>query len=160
MLSFFRKVRKNLGHVVPSPDLVHSAIWISKDEIVSDNSIGAIFVYGRYFNKKNSKVYLNKDGAKAYVMTLKQFKERYPAIEPMKLNAHNKLNLLEFIDKISNEGNWGAHDYNWPTNNCQHFTAKLINILDATRDAPSNDDWIELPKQVLNSLESNEKKVN
>lgn len=88
MLSFFRKVRKTLGHVVPSPDLVHSAIWVSKDAEVSENSVGELFVYGRYFNKKNSPVYLDNNGAKAYVMTLKQFKQRYPAIEPMKLNPH------------------------------------------------------------------------
>lgn len=37
---------------------------------------------------------------------------------------------------------------------------ELINILGATRDAPNKDDWIELPKQVLNSLESNEKNSN
>ena len=78
----------------------------------------------------------------------------------MKLNPHKNVKLFEFIDKILHEGKWGVHDYNWPTNNCQHFTAKLINILGATRDTPTNDDWIELPKQVLNSLESNEKKVN
>ncbi|KAK8864998.1 hypothetical protein M9Y10_010526 [Tritrichomonas musculus] len=88
MLSFFRKVRKTLGHIVPSPDLVHVAIWVSKDGTVFDNSVGTIFVYGRYFNKKNCPVYLDNDGAKAYVMTLKQFKQRYPAIEPMKLNPH------------------------------------------------------------------------
>ncbi|KAK8864997.1 hypothetical protein M9Y10_010525 [Tritrichomonas musculus] len=70
------------------------------------------------------------------------------------------MKLFEFIDTILKEGKWGVHDYNWPTNNSQHFNAKLINILGATRDAPYKDDWIELPKQVLNSLESNEKNSN
>lgn len=104
MLSFFRKVRKTLGHIVLSPDLVHSAILVSKDGTVSDNSVGAIFVYGRYFNKKNCPVYLDNDGAKAYVMTLKQFKQRYPAIESMKLNPHKNMKLFEFIDTILKEG--------------------------------------------------------
>ena len=160
MLSFFRKVRKTLGHVVPAPDLVHSAIWVGKDKNPTDSSVGAIFVYGRYFNKMNSKAYLDHDGAKAYVMTLKQFKEKYPSIDPMKLKTEKKMKLLDFINKVQESGNWGVKDYNWPTNNCQHFTAKLIDILEATRATPSNDDWVELPKPVLNSLENNEKKAN
>ena len=158
--AFFRKVRKTFGHVIPAPDLVHSAIWVGNDKDANDNSVGAIFVYGRYFNKKNSPAYLEQDGAKAYVMTLRQFKERYPSISPMKLKAKNDMKLLDFINKVKESGNWGAKNYNWPTNNCQHFTAKLIEILGATRDAPNNDDWVELPKPVLNSLERNEKNKN
>lgn len=134
MVSFFRKIRKTFRHVIPPPDLIHSAIWVSKDCTVNDESLGALFVYGRYFNNKNSPAYLDNDGVKAYVVTLKQFKEKYPAIEQMKLILHKNLKLFDLIDEIKESGNWGVNNYNWPTNNCQHFTAKLIDILEATRD--------------------------
>lgn len=58
------------------------------------------------------------------------------------------MKLLDFINKVKQNGKWGVHD----------FTAELIDILEATRDIPSNDDWIELPKKIINSLELNEKK--
>lgn len=160
VLSFFRKVRKTFGHVVPPPDLIHSAIWVSNDGYANDGSVGVLFVYGRYFNSKNSEAFLSNDGAKAYVVTLRQFKEKYPAINPMKIIPHKKWKLFDFIKKVKESGKWGVNDYNWPTNNCQHFTAKLIDILEATRDVKKSDDWIELPKKVLNSLELNEKKRN
>ena len=66
------------------------------------------------------------------------------------------IKLHEFINEVEKSGKWVASDYNWPTNNCQHFTAKLINLLQATRNVHNNDDWIELPKPVLQSLKSNE----
>ena len=91
---------------------------------------------------------------------LKEFKQRYPAIDPMKLNPNRKMKLFDFIEEVQNSGNWRASDYNWPTNNCQHFTSKLINILKATRNDPNNNDWIDLPKPVLNSLKHNENKKN
>ena len=158
--SLMRKARKVFGHVIPPPDFVHSAIWVGSEKDVTDDSIGAIFVYGKYWNKHNSPIYLSQDGAKSYVMTLREFKEMYPSIAPMKLNAHKKINLFEFIEKAKISGKWNARDYNWPTNNCQHFTAKLINILKATRSTPDNSDWIELPKSILNSLQLNEEFLN
>lgn len=158
--SLMRKARKALGRIVPSPDFVHSAIWVGKDEEVTDDSLGAIFVYGKYWNKHNSQIYLSQDGAKSYVMTLREFKEMYPSIAPMKLDVHKKINLFDFIEKVKLSGKWNAREYNWPTNNCQHFTAKLINILKATRSTPDINDWIELPKPILNSLQLNEEFLN
>lgn len=155
-LSMMRKARKTLGHIVPSPDFIHSAIWVCEDEEITDESVGAIFVYGKYYNKYKMNTYLADNGAKAYILKFKEFKKKYPSIDPMKLNAGRKLKLFDFINEIEKSGNWGVYDYNWPTNNCQHFTAKLIQILEATRDSPSNDDWIDLPKSVLKSLKSNE----
>ena len=158
--SLMRKARKVFGHVIPAPDFVHSAIWIGQEKDVTDDSLGAIFVYGKYRNKHNSDIYLSQDGAKSYVMTLREFKEMYPSIAPMKLNTHKKINLFDLIDKVKVSGKWNAREYNWPTNNCQHFTAKLISILKATRSTPDNNDWIELPKPILNSLQLNEEFLN
>lgn len=90
-------------------------------------------------------------------MTLREFKEKYPSIDPYKLHTNLKLKLFDFIEDIKMSGKWTVYDYNWPTNNCQHFTAKLIELLHATRIHPKNDDWMNLPKIILHSLEENEK---
>lgn len=154
-VSFMKKIRKTFGHIIPSPELIHSAIWVGQKD-ANDDTVGAIFVYGKYWNKHNLPSYIGRNGAKAYVMALGEFKEHYPAINPMKLNPHKSVNLFDFINKVKNSGRWSANDYNWPTNNCQHFTAKLIGILKATRDQPKSDDWVHLPKPVINSLKLNE----
>lgn len=161
-LNFFvklmKKVRLLFGAVVPAPEFVHSAVWVGEND-ASDDSVGALFVYGKYWNKKNLKSYIGKDGAKAFVMTLREFKQRYPSIKPIKLDVNEKVEMFDFIEKVEKSGNWRASDYNWPTNNCQHFTAKVIEILKATRTSPAKNDWMDLPKQVLNSLKSNEESV-
>ena len=154
-VKLMRNARKLLGHVVPPPDFIHSAIWVGEKE-PTDNTLGAIFVYGKYWNKHKLDSYLEKDGAKAFVMSFGEFKQRYPSIDPVKLNTNKNMKLFKFIKEVKRSGNWGAKDYNWPTNNCQHFTAKLIDILHATRNQPTNEDWINLPKPVMNSLKSNE----
>ena len=161
-LNFFvklmKKVRLLFGAVVPAPEFVHSAVWVGQDAS-SDDSVGALFVYGKYWNRKNLNSYIGRDGAKAFVMTLREFKQRYPSIEPIKLDVNEKVKMFDFIEKVEKSGNWRASDYNWPTNNCQHFTAKVIEILKATRASPATNDWMDLPKQVLNSLKSNEKSL-
>lgn len=91
-------------------------------------------------------------------MTFGEFKEKYPSIDPIKLNSHKNIKLHEFINQIQLSGQWGAKDYNWPINNCQNFTAKLIDLLQATRNVANSDDWIELSKPILQSLKSNEQK--
>ncbi|KAK8881309.1 hypothetical protein M9Y10_004044 [Tritrichomonas musculus] len=154
-ITLMKKARNTFGRIVPAPEFIHSAIWVGK-EGATDDSVGAIFVYGKYWNKHNLPSYLGKDGAKAYVMTLREFKERYPANDPIKLTAHKNIKLDDFIYRVKLSGKWGAKDYNWPTNNCQHFTAKLIGILRATRETPNNQDWANLPKPVMNSLKLNE----
>ena len=159
LLTLMKNCRKLFGHIIPSPEMVHSAIWVGKKD-ATDDTLGAIFVYGKYWNKKNLPSYIDRDGAKACVMSLREFKQRYPSINPMKLNLGKKLKLFDFIKEVKKSGNWRAADYNWPTNNCQHFTAKLINILEASRSAPNYNDWMDLPKPVLNSLELNEKQKN
>lgn len=156
LVSFMKSLRKSFGCFLPSPELVHSAIWVGEKN-AKDDSIGALFVYGKYHNKNKNPSFLWNDGAKGYPISFKEFKRKY---QSMKLNPQKNVKLFDFINDIKESGNWGVRDYNWPTNNCQHFTSKLIMILRATRDSPNNDDWIDLPKSILNSLESNEKSLN
>lgn len=155
--SFMRRVRKAFGRAVPSPEIVHSAIWVGEAN-PTDKSVGALFTYGRYTNKQKSKAFLWEDGAKGYALTFKEFKEKFNAATPMKLKVQKNIKLLDFINQMETNGNWGFKDYNWPTNNCQHFTAKIINVLGATRASPNENDWMDLPKIVFDSLKSNEQK--
>lgn len=157
-VSFMKKLRKIFGKVIPSPELLHSAIWVGPKN-AEDDSIGANFVYGKYYNKNNNTIFLWKDGAKGYTLKLREFKKKYHAIEPIKLNIKRKIKINEFIKEIQKSGKWSADDY-WFTNTCQHFTSKLIDILQASRVAPADDDWFDLPRPILNSLKSNEKKEN
>lgn len=90
-------------------------------------------------------------------MTLKEFKSRY-SVDILKLNPGKKVRLFDFIENLKVGGKITADDYNWPTNNCQHFTAQCINLLNATREIPHKNDWISLPKPIIKSLISNEKK--
>lgn len=156
-VSFMKTLRKKFGKIIPSPELIHSAIWVGEKN-AKDDSKGAVFVYGKYENKNNNAAFLWKDGAKGYTLTLKEFKKRYQANEPMKLNIQRKMKVNEFIKEIGHNGKWGLDNYKWPTNNCQHFTSKLIDILEATRATPTNEDWYDLPKPILNSLKTNEQK--
>ena len=48
--SFAKILRKKFGKIIPSPELIHSAIWVGEKN-AKDDSKGAVFVYGRYENK-------------------------------------------------------------------------------------------------------------
>lgn len=159
-LNFFINMMKNLrrlfGHVIPPPDFIHSAIWVA-DSDDTDQSLGAIFVYGKYYNIFNDRSYIEHDGARSYVMTLNDFKKKYSS-KIIKLKPKKNVKLFDFIDNLKKEGKLTADEYNWPTNNCQHFTSRCIDILDAVREVPDKDDWINLPKLIFKELEKNEKK--
>ena len=157
LASLFRKVRKIFGHAIPPPDFVHSAIWVGEFD-ATDESIGAIFVYGKYYPSYNDQTYIYKNGAQTYIMTLGEFKKKYNSVDIFKLNPKRKINLFDFINEIKANGQWTADEYNWPTKNCQHFTAECIKILQAVRFHPRNNDWFYLPKSIINILQSNEMK--
>lgn len=152
--------RKALGKLIPPPDFLHSAIWVGTQN-PTDESLGAIFVYGRYNPNGNDQTFLLEDGARSYVMTLKEFKEKYNSFGVKKLNPQKRLYLFDFIEAIKSSGNWRSKYYNWPTNNCQHFSAKCISLLKATRDTINDNDWENLPSTILNTLKLNEiNKIN
>ena len=157
-INLMKKARKLFGHIIPPPDLIHSAIWVGESD-ATDDSVGAIFVYGKYYNERNDNSYLVNDGARAYVMTLKDFKAKY-SVGTMKLKPNKNINLFDFIEKLKLKGKLTADEYNWPTNNCQHFTASCLNILQAIREIPNKDDWINLPLPIMKTLQLHEKDDN
>lgn len=153
------KIARNLmGRIIPPPNLVHTAIWVG-EENPTDESLGAIFVYGKYRSNKNDPTYLNFDGARSYVMSFGEFKYYYDTYEIQKIIPKRKIKLFDFIREVKSSGHWRADTYNWPTNNCQHFTLKLINIIKAVRDSPNENDWTNLPPLILKTLQSNEKEA-
>lgn len=157
-LNFFvdamKKARKLFGHIVPPPDFVHSAIWVGDSD--SDESVGAVFYYGKYYNKYNDSSYISGDGARSYAISLKDFKDKYQS-EILKLSTNKEIKLFDFIEKLKSGGKLTASEYNWPNNNCQHFTARCLKILHAKRQIPNENDWISLPKPIMNTLQTNEK---
>lgn len=157
LINFMRRCRSIFGHIIPPPDYIHSAIWVGESDS-NDDCLGAIFNYGKYYSPSFDPSYLYKDGAQSYIMTLGEFKKRYNSANTFKLTPQRRICLFDFINELKSLGKWTAKDYNWPNNNCQHFTSKCINILHATRYSPTNNDWIYLPKLILKSLKLNEKK--
>ena len=151
-----KNARKIFRHIIPPPDFVHSAIWVGESDS-SDDCIGAIFVYGKYYNRFNDDSYLANDGARSYPITLREFKNKY-SVNIMKLKPMKKIKLFEFIDILKIIGKLTAKEYNWPTNNCQYFTAKCLKILKAIREIQDKNDWMNVPKPIMKTLEINEQK--
>ncbi|KAK8847878.1 hypothetical protein M9Y10_018916 [Tritrichomonas musculus] len=156
-VNLMHNARKLFGHLIPPPDFVHSAIWVGESD-ADDSTVGAIFVYGKYYADNYDPSFLFNDGAQSYVMTLGEFKKKYNTVDAIKLNLQRSINLFEFIDEVKSNGKWSADEYNWPNNNCQHFTSKCIDILNAARYIQNKNDWVYLPKTILKSLEKNENK--
>ena len=149
------KARKVLGHIIPPPNIQHTAIWVGKNDN-SDNSIGTTIVYGKYRSVDNDTTFILQDGARAFVSTLKDFKEAFNVFEPKRMKIGRNMTLKPLLDEIRQSGNWSAEDYDWAKNNCQQFTAKCAQILKLQRYEPSSDDWTEVAPSVLNVIESNE----
>lgn len=150
-------MRKVFGSLIPSPDFIHSAIWVSSSESdITDETVGAIFVYGKYYSNGVDKTYLSHDGARSYIMTFGEFKKRFGLFKVKQLKPQKDMKLFDFIKAIKESGNWDAKNYNWPTNNCQHFTCSCLNILNAIRYSPNDKDWIDIPQMIMKVLNKNE----
>lgn len=152
---FMRSARKLIGHLVPPPNFIHSAVWVGPEN-ANDTTLGAVFVYGKYFARENDSTFLHKDGARSYIMSLAEFKENFDVANIVKLHPKRKMNHFEFMEEVKNSGIWTAKDYNWPTNNCQHFVSSCINILRAVREFPSKNDWLDIPQSIIDTLKKNE----
>ena len=157
MYSIMKNLRMGLGHIIPAPQLQHTALWLGESD-ANDNILGSVIAYGEYYPHDGDLTFLAKDGARSYVASLKEFKEIFSAFPVKKLIVNKNLTMNDFLQKASLSGKWRAKHYNWATNNCQHFTAKCISILNATRAQKFDDDWTDVIPTVLNSLKSNELK--
>lgn len=157
LYSLMYSMRKVFGSLIPSPDFIHSAIWVSSSESeITDETVGAIFVYGKYYSNGDDKTYLSHDGARSYIMTFGEFKKRFSLFKVKQLKPQKDMKLFDFIKAIKESGNWDAKNYNWPTNNCQHFTCSCLNILNAIRYSPNDKDWIDIPQMIMKVLNKNE----
>ena len=156
--SVMTKMRRVLGKIVPPPNLQHTAVWVG-ERADSDEAMGATVVYGEYYSVGDDPTFLRHDGARAYVSSLREFKEDFDAFEVMKMRPGRNMTLMPFLKEASESGNWKALDYSWATNNCQHFTAKCAKILKLKRQNPGKYDWTELSATVLDVLQNNEKVI-
>ena len=150
--SFMKGARRTLGRVVPPPNFQHTAVWFSDSDNAGDDSIGAILVYGEYYNLNGDPTYLGCDGARSFVMTLGEFKNMFRAFEVKKMKTGRNITLTTLLDESKRSGSWDADSYNWATNNCQHFSASVLKILEAKRADAKPEDWAEIPPPVMNSI--------
>lgn len=150
-----RKSRQVAGHIVPPPNFLHTAIWVGSSDATNE-SLGAIFVYGEYYSNGKNPTYLSCDGARSFVMPLYRFKEEFDAFDILKLVPQRNISLLSFINEIGESGYWTADDYKWTTHNCQHFSANCLNILKAKRFKSNKHDWTNLPSNIMKVIYRNE----
>lgn len=146
-----RRARELIGRIIPSPNFLHTAIWVS-DSDISDDSNGAIFVYGEYTSNEYDPSFLFSSGARSYTMTLKEFKKNFKSFNVKKIIPKRQINLFDLINEIKINGNWTAPEYNWAKHNCQHFTKTCISILQAERLKSELSDWTNLPKIIMKEI--------
>ncbi|KAK8835852.1 hypothetical protein M9Y10_040405 [Tritrichomonas musculus] len=156
---FMQKARQTFGKFVPPPNFLHTAVWVGPYHS-NNQTLGAIFVYGKYSSKIDDNTYLSKDGARSYVMSLRDFIEYFDYCNVKKLEIQRNLHLFDFIEEVRKSGMWNIAKYHWPTNNCQHFTATCIKIMKSTREVENQDDWANFPSSIYKALESNEIQLN
>lgn len=94
-----KKARKKFGGLIPSPKLLHTAIWVGNLDS-NDETLGAVFVYGKYKSNKNDSTFLSNDGARSYVLSLRDFKNNYELFNVKKLIPQKEMSLFSFIDEI------------------------------------------------------------
>ena len=150
-----RNARKVAGRIVPPPNFLHTAIWIGSSDSTNE-SLGAIVVYGEYYSNGKNPTYLTCYGAKSVVMPLGKFKQEFDAFDAMKLIPQRNISLLTFLDEIKNGGRWMASDYKWTTHNCQHFTSTCLKILKSRRVKSGKYDWTQLPNNIMRTILYNE----
>lgn len=151
-----RKMRNLLRHFIPLPVCVHTAIWSSTDDS-DDETIGAVFVYGKYHSIENDSSFISEDGARTYIMSLGEFKQYFDGFTVKKLIPKRKITLFSFINELKSSGNWKANQYNWPNNNCQHFTNTCLKILKASSNISDTSYWLNLPPFIIKTIKENEK---
>ena len=146
-----RGARSLFGKAIPAPNFQHTAIWFGENDN-GNESIGAILVYGEYYNPTGDPTYLSCDGAQSFIMTLGEFKETFQSFPIKKMRPGRNLTLTRLLSEVKDSGDWGVYDYNWLTNNCQHFTAAVLNVLEAKRMQRSDNDWADIPPPIMNTL--------
>lgn len=158
--SLMHNARKTIGHYIPAPNFLHPAIWVGSGDATDEESLGVVFVYGKYYPEDDNDDFILKDGLKSFSLSFKDFKAKYDAFDPVKLIPQRKINVFDFINEVKSNGNWNAKDYKWNRNNCQHFVTKCLSILHAVRFLPNENDWINIPSKILKELKLNEKKIS
>lgn len=105
-----RLAREKFGHFIPPPNFLHTAVWVGPYGS-NNQTLGSILVYGKYSSKNDDKTYLSKDGARSFVMTLREFIEYFDYCNIKKLTPQRNLHLFDLINEVKNSGNWNVAKY-------------------------------------------------
>ena len=146
-----RAARRLFGKRIPAPNFQHTAIWFGEND-AGDDSVGAILVYGEYYNYNRDPTYLSCDGARSFVMTLGEFKQMFRSFPVKKMQPGRNLSISRLLQEVTDSGDWTVDDYNWITNNCQHFTAAVLNVLEAKRNFAQENDWAQIPPPIMKTI--------
>ena len=149
---FMKGVRTLLGTSAPPPKFQHTAVWFGENDDAGDESIGAIIVYGKYTNENGGRTFLGCDGARTYVATLGRFKSMFRTFPVKKMKPGRNLTVSTFLSEVKASDSWEVDDYDTLNHNCQHFTASVLEILEAKRHYPEDTDWASIPPTVLRRI--------
>ena len=125
---------KFLKNLYPE-EYVHTALFISDQDVDSFEEKGIVLEYGKYKSKDNSNgemkyEYIN-GGMRYGWVELKEFQEKLAADVSINLDIQPLLLFRDLIEKIKLDDKWNFDSYSGINHNCQHFCAKAIKILKA-----------------------------
>ena len=149
---FMKGVRSLLGTSAPPPKFQHTAVWFGENDNAGDDSVGAIIVYGKYTSEYGGRTFLGCDGARTYVATLGKFKSMFRTFPVKKMKLGRNLTVSTFLSEVKAADKWEVDDYDTLNHNCQHFTASVLEILEAKRYQPEDTDWANIPPTVLRRI--------
>jgi hypothetical protein len=121
----------------------HTALWVG-----TDRPVGFLLHYGAYYPRTDneSRLFFEGDGATFRPMTIAQFERAYASGDLRELRVRNPMPLGELWQKVSEDGPWTVKAYGWAAHNCQHFTAKVKDVLDLGIRAEEIGDPIGIPE--------------
>ena len=140
-----------INDLINVPNWQHTALWAG--DSTSPNAKGVVFAYGNYYPTMYD---TSCDGARINEMTLAEFQRLHDAFEVKELKTGRNMTVGEVATEISQQDIWRQENYNWRTHNCQHFTAEIVGILEATIPEPTNTDKRRIPSVVMNKLVKND----
>ena len=143
-----------VGSIIGGKNYVHAALWLSDKDFENTNEKGLLIEYGNYkqeletnfiinengkreeikIEKKNVIYqYKEKGGLRYYVKNYDDFKKVFATTAFVELDVapDNQIMFKDFIQKCApiEKYEWIKDKYHFLNNNCQHFAAHALKIL-------------------------------
>lgn len=116
-------------------DYVHTALFITNEEIGYHKEKGIVLEYGKYESKNNSKglmKYEYANGGMRYGWCeANEFQKELASAASINLEIQPLYLFRDLIEKMKENDIWDLDAFSSINHNCQHFCAKAIKILGA-----------------------------